>query len=79
MQDKTIIECINLSIPLDLFDEAGIEPDGVLEMHVSNGKIIISVPDSTENFACDGNCNECPIHRASLKRNRKLNVRCKNL
>lgn len=79
MQDKTIIECVDLSVPLDLFVEAGIEPDGVLQMHVSNGKIIISVPDSTENFACDGNCVTCPIHRASIKRNRKMNVRCKRI
>ena len=79
MQDKTIIECFNLSIPLDLFEEAGIAPDGVIEMHATDGKIIISVPDSADNFACDGNCEECPIYGRNIIRSRKVNVRCKNI
>ena len=77
MQDKKSIICVNLSIPLDLFYESGIEPEGLIEMSATNGKIIISVPDTTDNFACDNDCSCCPVERVRYSGGRKRNVRCK--
>ena len=77
MQDKKSIVCVNLSIPLELFEEAGIEPEGLIEMSAINGKIIISAPDTTENFKCDGDCGCRPIERVRCVSSRRKNVRCK--
>ena len=77
MQDKKSIMCVNVSIPLELFEEAGVDPDGLIEISVTNGKIIISVPNMTENFACDRDCECCPIERTRCTRSRKKNARCR--
>lgn len=79
MQNKKSIACFNLSVPIDLLDEAGIEPDSLIEMSAVKGKIIISVPDSTENFVCDNDCSCCPMERQRCANSRKMNVRCKNI
>ena len=79
MQDKKSIECFNLSVPLELFEESGINPEGLIEMSAINGKIIISVPDTTENLVCESDCGCCPIERVRCVNNRRLNVRCKKV
>ena len=77
MQDKKIIDCFNLSVPLELFEEAGIEPDGIIEMSVQNGRIVINNPDTNNDLLCDEDCGCCPIERARCSNIRRLNVRRK--
>lgn len=79
MQDKKlIIQCL-MPISLELLDEAGIDPDDIIEMYAEDGKIIITKPDTTENFACDGNCKCCPVEKLRCANDRKRNVRCKKI
>ncbi len=77
MQDKKIIDCFNLSVPLELFEEAGIEPNGIIEMSVQNGRIVINNPDTTNDILCDEDCGCCPIEMVRCSNIRRRNVRCK--
>ena len=64
MQGKKVTDYLLLSIPLDLLEEAGIGEESVIQMSASGGKILIEAvgPDDTEDFVCDGDCENCPLN-----------------
>lgn len=61
MQSKTVKnDMVLLPVPMELFDEIGIEPMDAVQMSIADGKIIIEkVTDA--DFVCDGDCNNCPF------------------
>lgn len=60
MQNKKL-DCVLLSVPVELLAEAGIEDGDVIQMYSENGKITISAQKEPENFVCDGICKDCPF------------------
>lgn len=62
MQDKKIrTETALLAVPVELLSEAGIEPDGILEMYADGHGIVIRNADDPGEFVCDDNCESCPM------------------
>lgn len=62
MQDKKMTtDCILLSIPVEMFEEAGIGKDELIQITAEKGKIIISNESDVDNFVCDGDCASCPV------------------
>lgn len=53
---------LNLSIPPDMLEEAGIDEESVIQMSVADGKILIEAVDrdDTEDYVCDMDCENCP-------------------
>lgn len=44
---------ILVSVPLEMFLEAGINTESIIQVSAREGKIIIDTPDSTEDYVCD--------------------------
>jgi len=44
---------ILVSVPLEMFLEAGISTESIIQVSAREGKIIIDTPDSTEDYVCD--------------------------
>lgn len=51
---------ILVSVPLEMFLEAGISTENVIQMSAHSGKIIIDTPDTTADYVCDRDCENCP-------------------
>lgn len=49
-----------LSVPAELLDEIGLDEMDVIQMGVTDGKLVIEKADS-EDYACDGDCDSCPF------------------
>ena len=47
-----------LSVPAELLDEIGIAEDSIIQMSVSNGKLVIE-SIAGGDYACDGDCDAC--------------------
>lgn len=54
------METVLMPIPLDLLQEAGIDPQETLQMSVSRNRLIIEQTDAPCNMVCFGNCARCP-------------------
>lgn len=46
-------------IPTELLEEVGLDEMDVIQMSVSDNKLIIEKAD-TDGFICDGDCRNCP-------------------
>ena len=53
---------ILVSVPLDMFLEAGINTESIIQVSAREGKIIIDTPDSIEDYVCDRDCESCPLN-----------------
>lgn len=53
---------ILVSVPLEMFLEAGINTESVIQMSAHSGKIIIETPDTTADYVCDRDCESCPLN-----------------
>lgn len=53
---------ILVSVPLEMFLEAGINTESIIQVSAREGKIIIDTPDSTEDYVCDRDCENCPLN-----------------
>lgn len=60
MQNKKL-DCILLSVPMELLAEAGIEDGDIIQMYAESGKIVISAQKEPEDYVCDGICEDCPF------------------
>ena len=50
-----------LPVPMELFEEIGLNPMDVMQFSVADEKIIIEkVTD--DDFVCDGDCESCPFN-----------------
>lgn len=62
MQGKKIRnETVLLPVPAELLLEAGIMVNAPLQLYADGNRIIIENIDDTEDFVCDGDCENCPI------------------
>ena len=52
---------ILVSVPLEMFLEAGINTESIIQVSAREGKIIIDTPDTTEDYVCDRDCDTCPL------------------
>ena len=53
-------EMILFPIPRELLEEIGLSEMDVIQMSVSDNKLIIEKAD-TGGFICDGDCEHCPL------------------
>lgn len=53
-------ECILLSMPCYLFEEAGMVENDLLQMTALHGKIVIEKICKSEQLVCSGGCENCP-------------------
>ncbi|MCI9553553.1 MAG: hypothetical protein HFE94_08475 [Acutalibacter sp.] len=53
---------ILVSVPLEMFLEAGINTEIIIQVSAREGKIIIDTPDTTEDYVCDCDCENCPLN-----------------
>ena len=62
MQKPNILdlETVPIHIPLELLQEAGIDPDDTVQMTVSEGRLILEHFDAPCSMVCFGNCAHCP-------------------
>ena len=59
---KLSIDCVLLSVPVELFVEAGITDGDLVQLTAEEGRIVITAELDTTNFVCDGICEDCPIN-----------------
>lgn len=62
MQDKKIGEYMFLSVPMEVIEKSGIQDGQILQFTAESGKITIENAEDTANFACDGDCENCPVN-----------------
>lgn len=62
---KLSVDCVLLSVPVELFIEAGITDGDLLQLTTEEGKIVITGEPDTTDFVCDGFCEDCPINEKS--------------
>ena len=53
---------ILVSVPLEMFLETGINTESIIQVSAREGKIIIDTPDTTEDYVCDRDCENCPLN-----------------
>lgn len=60
MQNQTLNDFVLISIPADVLEEAGIQPNALIQYQAEDGKIIMEMVDEIAPLVCSGECNECP-------------------
>lgn len=62
MQSKIvkIDSSVLLPVPVELFEEIGLNPMDTIQFSAEDGKIIIEKVTDTD-FVCDGDCDNCPF------------------
>lgn len=60
---KLSIDCVLLSVPVELFVEAGITDGDLVQLTAEEGRIVITAEPDTTNYVCDGICEDCPINK----------------
>lgn len=61
MQNQTLKDFVLMSIPADVLEEAGIQPNALIQYQVDDGKIIMEMVDEVVPIVCSGECKECPV------------------
>lgn len=61
MQNQTLNDFVLMSIPSDVLEEAGIQPNALIQYHADDGKVIMEMVDEVVPLVCSGECNECPV------------------
>lgn len=61
MQNKKVTQSILISVSVDDLLEAGIDMTKIIETCVCGGQIIIRNAE-TNNYICDGDCENCPCY-----------------
>ena len=63
MRRKTTkTELVMLAVPAEMLLEAGIFEGDPMQMYVEGCRLIIENLDDTDDFVCDGECNDCPFN-----------------
>ncbi len=52
---------ILLALPQEVLAEAGIEPNGVVEILAEEGVLTIRAAQVDEHYVCSGVCEDCPL------------------
>ncbi len=58
---KLTTECVLLSVPVDILEEAGICEGDLIQITAERGRIVITNNTDTDDYICDGICEDCPI------------------
>lgn len=61
MQNQTLNDFVLISIPADVLEEAGIQPNALIQYQAEDGKIIMEMVDEIAPLVCSGECNDCPV------------------
>ena len=63
MQDQKVTQQYAfLSVPVEALEDAGISSGSLLEITAEENKLIIRAVIDTEDFVCDGDCENCPVN-----------------
>lgn len=60
MQNQTLNDFVLMSIPSDVLEEAGIQPNALIQYHADEGRVIMEMVDEVAPLICSGDCNDCP-------------------
>ncbi len=60
MQNQTLNDFVLMSIPSDVLEEAGIQPNALIQYYADEGRVIMEMVDEVAPLICSGNCNDCP-------------------
>lgn len=70
MQGKKVTQrFVLLSVPAEMLAEAGIFEGGGMKMGVEGNRLILEKADTPEDFACDGDCEHCPLNETDCDGN----------
>lgn len=61
MQNQTLNDFVLISIPSNVLEEAGIQPNALIQYQAEDGKIIMEAVDEMVPLVCSGECEECPV------------------
>ena len=61
MQNQKLKDFVLMSIPFEVWEEANISPNALMQYYVDDGKIIMEMVDEMIPIACEENCEECPV------------------
>lgn len=53
-------EMVLLAVPAEMLLEAGVFEGDPMQMYVEGRRLVIENLDDTDDYVCDGNCNDCP-------------------
>ena len=75
MQNQTLKDFVLMSIPSDVLEEAGIQPNALIQYHADEGKVIMEMVDEIVPIACSGECDECPVKgKKMLEQNEEITL-----
>lgn len=55
-------EMVMVAVPAEMLLEAGIFEGDPMQMYVEGRRLVIENLDDTDDFVCDGNCDDCPFN-----------------
>ena len=61
MQNQTLNDFVLMSIPSNVLEEAGIQPNALIQYQAEDGKIIMEAVDEVVSLVCSGECDDCPV------------------
>lgn len=53
---------VMIPVPLEAIEESGIAPGDLIQITASDGRITIEAVTDSEDFVCDGDCENCPVN-----------------
>ena len=63
MQKRTMkTEMVMVAVPAEMLLEAGISEGIPMQMYAEGRRLVIENLDDTDDFVCDGNCEDCPFY-----------------
>ena len=69
MQNKKVDEFVLISVPKDVFEDAGIVDGSVLQIYADGNRLVIERLTDTGEVVCDGDCDNCPVNETECDGN----------
>ena len=69
MQNKKVNEFTLISVPKDVFEDAGIVDGSVLQIYADGNRLVIERLTDTGEIVCDGDCDNCPVNETECDEN----------
>ena len=69
MQNKKVNEFTLISVPKEALEDAGIVDGSVLQIYADGNRLVIERLTDTGEIVCDGDCDNCPVHKTECDEN----------
>lgn len=67
MQNQKLKDFVLISVPFEVWEEANISPNALMQYHAEDGKIIMEMVDEVLPIVCEENCEECPVKGMKMR------------